>query len=118
MEIVKGIRGAITVPENSEQAIEEQTIKLITELFKKNNLKKEKVISIFFTLTPDLNAQFPAAAARKIGLVSVPLLCAQEIAVPGSLQRVLRVLILCYLPENQTVNHQYLEGAEILRPDI
>ena len=118
MEMVKGIRGAITVPENTEKAIEEQTIKLLAEIFKKNSLQKEKIISIFFTLTPDLNAQFPAAAARKLGLSNVPLLCAQEIAVPGSLEKVLRVLILCYFPENQKVSHQYLEGAKILRPDF
>ncbi|GAV23343.1 chorismate mutase [Carboxydothermus pertinax] len=118
MEVVKGIRGAITVTENSAEAIEEQTKKLLTEIFLQNNLKKEKIISIFFTLTPDLNAQFPATAARKAGLTEVPLLCAQEIAVPGSLKKVIRILILTYLPENQKVHHLYLEGAKVLRPDF
>ncbi|ABB14157.1 MULTISPECIES: chorismate mutase [Carboxydothermus] len=117
LEVVKGIRGAITVPENSPEAIERQTKKLLAEIMSKNSLQKEKIISIFFTATPDLNAQFPATAARKAGLTEIPLLCAQEMDVPGSLEKVIRVLILTYLPENQKVQHLYLEGAKVLRPD-
>jgi len=111
-----GIRGAIQVPHNSQKAILEATERLLKEIIERNGLQREDVVSAFFTLTPDLNAAFPAEAARKLGWEEVALLCASEIQVPGSLPKVVRVLIHAYL-EHKPV-HVYLGQAAQLRPDL
>src|SRR5216117_507272 len=89
------LRGATSVPENDADAILGATDELMREILGRNQLAAEDLVSCIFTLTEDLDAEFPAVAARKMGLSAVPLLCAREVPVPGALPRVIRVLIHC-----------------------
>src|SRR5918998_413366 len=93
------LRGANTVTENTAEAILKATDTLMREILSRNTLHSDALVSCIFTLTPDLDAEFPAVAAREMGLSMVPLLCAREIPVPGALPRVIRVLIHTYAPE-------------------
>lgn len=113
---MKGIRGAASVTENTPQAILAATRTLLEEIVQRNHLQPQEVVSALFTLTPDLNAAFPAAAARQLGWRDVPLFCAQEIAVPGALPRIVRVLL--HVDRNEPVHHVYLGEAVQLRPDL
>jgi chorismate mutase len=116
---VRAIRGAVQVDANEREAILEATTELVTEVMQRNSLVTEDVISVVFTATPDLNAEFPALAARKIGFQDVPLLCATEIAVPHAMPRVVRLLM--HLETTMTrseLQHVYLRGALALRLDI
>lgn len=116
---MQAIRGAITATANKADDILLQTEILLKELMRANELQPSEIISIVFTATADLNAAFPAAAARKIGLTDVALLDAVEIDVPNALQRAIRVLMLVDRPhEPQKVQHVYLGGASSLRPDL
>src|SRR4051812_14206169 len=112
------LRGATSVAENDAGAILGATDELMREILRRNQLAAEDLVSCIFTLTEDLDAEFPAVAARRMGLSTVPLLCAREIPVPGSLQRVIRVLIHCYLAEGRTPEHVYLNEAARLRLDL
>lgn len=112
---MRAIRGAISVPENSSQAIAEATQTLLAELAQRNVLDLGEVVSAFFTLTPDLNADFPARAARAAGW-DMPMLDMQEVAVPGAIERCLRVLI--HVDRQGPVRHAYLGDAYRLRPDL
>src|SRR5215216_1283658 len=112
------LRGANTVTENTAQAILSATDKLMREILARNALDAEHLVSCIFTLTPDLDAQFPAVAAREMGLSSVPLLCAREIPVPGALPSVIRVLIHAYMPVGTNPEHVYLGDAVKLRLDL
>jgi chorismate mutase len=116
---VKAIRGAVQVDANDRAAILEATTELVTEVMTRNGLVTDDVISVVFTATPDLTAEFPALAARKIGFQDVPLLCAAEIGVPGALPRVVRLLmhVETTLPR-PALQHVYLRGAAVLRLDI
>lgn len=117
--MIRGVRGAITVEENSAEEILQATIVLLTEMIKLNELTEEAIASILFTTTPDLNAAFPAAAARQMGWVNVPMMCAQEIAVPGGLAQCIRVLMMINTDKKQTeIQHAYMRGARVLRPDL
>jgi chorismate mutase len=100
MSQVRAIRGATQVDTNSASAIESATKELLLEILAANGLTPEDLISVFLTVTPDLNAAFPAAYAREVGFQAVPLLCAVEIDVPGALARVLRVMIHCNTARN------------------
>jgi chorismate mutase len=116
---VRAIRGAVQVDANEREAILEATTELVTEVMQRNNLVTDDVISVVFTATPDLDAEFPALAARKIGFQDVPLLCASEIAVPHAMPRVVRLLM--HLETTMTrseLQHVYLRGAIALRLDI
>jgi chorismate mutase len=113
-----GLRGAITVLRNDSKDILEATSELMTALIERNELSAEQVVSCIFTATNDLNAQFPAVAARELGFDRVPLLCAREMAVPGALPRVIRVLIHYYAEEGHRAQHVYLRGATALRADL
>jgi len=116
---VVGIRGAIVARENTQEAIGDATARLVHRLLSENGLASHNIISMFFTMTPDLNTAFPAAAARETCGLQVPLLCASEIAVPGGLERVIRVLVHAYYPPGEgDVVHIYMDGAEVLRPDL
>ncbi|MCX7704125.1 MAG: chorismate mutase [Planctomycetota bacterium] len=116
---IKAIRGAIKVSENTKESISSATIRLLRSIIEANNLEICDIISIFFTMTTDLNADFPARAAREVCGPSVPLLCAQEIEVTGSMPGVIRVLIHAETPlEGTETKHIYLDGAEQLRPDL
>lgn len=117
--MVVGIRGAITVEENTRPSIVNAAKLLLREILKTNNLAEEHLISVIFTVTPDLTNAFPAQAARELGLVNTPLMCATEIPVPHSLARCIRVLIHAQGElTKDNVTHIYLKGAEVLRPDL
>lgn len=115
----RGIRGATTVEENTAEAILAATRELLERIVEANDLKAEDVASIIFTSTPDLTAVFPARAAREMGWDHVPLLCTQEISVPGGLSRCIRVLIHWNTEKEQgEIKQVYLKGAKKLRPDL
>lgn len=116
----RGIRGAINVTENTPEAILAATKMLLKHILRMNpQLESCDIASIFFTMTPDLTAAFPALAARQMGWVDVPLLCYQEIAVKDSLPMILRVLVLWNtgVPQKD-IRHVYLGEAVALRPDL
>jgi chorismate mutase len=110
------LRGANTVTENTAEAILSATDTLMREILRRNDLRSEDIVSCIFTLTPDLDAEFPAVAAREMGLSNVPLLCAREIPVPGALPQVIRVLIHAYM--GKAAEHVYLGDAAKLRLDL
>ena len=114
-----GIRGATSVEANTSQAIVSATRELLERIVAANTLQANEIASVIFTATPDLNAAYPACAAREMGWVNVPLLCMQEMAVVGSLPRCIRVLMHWNtdLPASQ-IRHVYLGAAQILRPDL
>ncbi|MEU8799762.1 chorismate mutase [Spirillospora sp. NPDC048819] len=116
---VRAVRGATQVEADDRDQILEATTELVAEVMSRNELSTDDVISVIFTTTPDLTAEFPALAARKLGFHEVPLLCASEIAVPGSLPRVIRLMahIDTGRPRSD-VQHVYLRGATALRLDI
>ena len=116
---VRAIRGAIQVEANSAEAIAAGTRELLLAVLEGNQLAVEQVISVLLTATPDLNAAFPAAAAREVGFESTPLLCAVEIDVPGALERVVRAMFTVETDRSaKEINHIYLGGAKVLRRDI
>ena len=112
------LRGANSVERNEADAILDATDELVRELMSRNALEADAMVSCIFTVTDDLDAEFPAVAARRLGLHSVPLLCAREVPVPGSLPRVIRVLVHYYAPEDHTPRHAYLGEARALRADL
>jgi chorismate mutase len=117
-ERLYAVRGAIQVEVNEADAILSATEELVGELISRNGLELERMVSCVFTCTRDLDAEFPAVAARDLGLDSVPLLCAQEIAVPGAMPRVIRVMVHYYAPSGHQPTHTYLGEAQNLRADL
>lgn len=116
---VRGVRGATTCDSNSEQDILSSTAELLQRMVAVNEIRAEDVGSAIFTVSPDLTAAFPAKAARGLGWVNVPLMCAQEIPVPGSPRACIRVLLHWNTDKGQDdVVHVYLRGARVLRPDL
>jgi len=115
---LQALRGAITVERNEADDILEATTELMRELMSRNELRPEDVVSCIFTATDDLNAEFPAVAARALGFQGVPLLCAREIPVPGALPKVIRVMIHYYPGNGWEARHVYLRGASVLREDL
>jgi chorismate mutase len=114
----RGVRGAIVVKENARQAIFDATVELLEEILQKNSIPSEEIVSIFLTATTDIDAEFPAYAARRMGLTSVPLLCAQEMEVPGAMRSVIRALIHFNTEKKQSeIINRYLREAQKLRPD-
>lgn len=117
--ITKGIRGAITVESNTAQAIEATTVELLGEVLETNNIDKNLISHVIFTLTDDLNADFPAKFARiRFGWDEVAMICCHELNVPNSLKMCLRVLIVLNCEANFSPKHVYLKGAKALRPDL
>ena len=116
----RGVRGAITVDANTEAAILDATQELLQRMVKANEVEADEIAGVLFTVTPDLNATFPAEATRRLpGWTQVPLLCAQEVPVPSALPRCVRVLMLVNTTKTANeVKHVYLRGAERLRPDL
>jgi chorismate mutase len=116
--VCRGVRGATTAAENTREAILAATRELLEEIVAANDLFSEDVASVFFTLTHDLNAEYPALAAREMGWIDVPLLCAQEIDKPTALPQTIRVLLHwnTTVPQSE-ISHIYINGAEALRPD-
>ena len=116
---VRAVRGATQVDEDDRQQVLDATTELLTAVLERNGLEHEDLISVVFTATPDLRSEFPAYAARQMGITDVPLLCASEIDVPGAMPRVLRLLahVDTDRPRSE-VRHVYLRGAAALRTDL
>jgi chorismate mutase len=115
---LRALRGAITVEANEADAIVGATEELVRAVMDRNELSADDLVSCIFTCTDDLDAEFPALAARGLGLDGVPLLCARELAVPGSLPRVIRLLVHCYTEPAAPARHVYLREAVSLRRDL
>ncbi|HZK54515.1 MAG TPA: chorismate mutase [Desulfosporosinus sp.] len=117
--MVRGIRGATTVEHNDATEIRQATQELLQRIMSENTLSTDDLVSAIFTVTPDLNADFPASSAREIGWELVPLLCATEIPVPSGLSRCIRVLIHVNTTRGQTeITHVFLRNAIALRKDL
>jgi chorismate mutase len=106
------------VPENEADAILAATEELVREVMQRNGIEADQMVSCLFTCTGDLDAEFPAVAARRLGLSSVPLMCAREIDVPGAMPRVIRLMLHCYADEGSEARHVYLRDAGSLREDL
>lgn len=117
---VRGIRGAITVDVNEEQPILEATVELLNAIVADNGIVPEDICSVMVTVTGDLDATFPARAIRQMPEWElVPLMCALEVPVKGSLERCIRLMVLVNTEKKQhEIRHVYLEGAQVLRPDL
>ncbi|HSJ17524.1 MAG TPA: chorismate mutase [Solirubrobacterales bacterium] len=112
------LRGAVQVERNDAESIVAAAEELMRELMARNELSPERMVSCVFTVTDDLDAEFPAVAARRAGLDSVPLLCAREVAVPGAMERVIRVLVHYYAAHRHEPAHTYLGETQELRSDL
>lgn len=119
MTVCRGIKGATTVERNSREAILEATTELLQLMIDHNQIDPDDVASALFTTTADLNAEFPALAARHMGWTEVPLCCTHELDVPGSLRMCLRILLHVNTDKRATeIVHVYIRGARVLRPDL
>ncbi len=114
---VRALRGATTIDEDTPAQVTERVIGLLEELFARNGLHHDDLISVIFTATDDVHSMFPAAAAREFGLGDIPLLCARELDVVGGTPRCIRVLMHLFT-ERSDLHHVYLEGARGLRDDL
>ena len=115
----RGVRGATTVQANTRDEILTATRQLLALMIRRNGIEREDVAHAIFTVTRDLNAEFPALAARQLGWLDVPLLCGYEIEVPGSLMRCVRILIVWNTDKEQhAIVHAYIKDAKSLRPDL
>jgi len=116
---VRAVRGAVQISGNDRDEILAGTTELVTEVMSRNELSTDDVISVLFTATPDLTAEFPALAARKLGFQEVPLLCASELDVPAAMPRVVRLMMHIETSKPRSaLQHVYLRGASALRLDI
>lgn len=116
---VRAVRGAIQIEQDDRADILDGAAELLVTVLSRNELVPDNLISVVFTVTPDLTAEFPAYAARQLGITDVPLLCACEIPVPGAMPRVLR--LLAHIETERTraeIHHVYLRGAAQLRTDL
>ncbi len=117
--LTRGVRGATTVNSNTREAILEATRELLSAMVDENGINVQDVASAFFTSSPDLNAEFPALAAREMGWTDVALLCGHEMTVPGSLPMCLRILLHVNTEKKASeIVHVYLHGARVLRPEF
>jgi chorismate mutase len=112
------LRGANSVAANDAASIHTATVEMIQEILDRNGLEPEDCVSCLFTCTPDLNAAFPAASARTLGFENVPLICAQEVPVPGAMPLVVRVLVHYHAADDHQARHVYLGAAKALRTDL
>ena len=116
---LRALRGAITCDEDTKSEIDTKTQRLVQEILERNGVGHDDLVSIIFTATRDLTAEFPATGARALGLGDVPLLCSTELDVPHGLARVVRVLVHCYTERpRDELHHVYLDGARALRDDL
>ncbi|MGA1868726.1 MAG: chorismate mutase [bacterium] len=117
-KVMRGVRGATVARENKQEEIVNRTEELLQKMVEANNIITEDIGSVLFSVTTDLNAEFPAVAARRLGWMDVPLICFTEIPVPGSLGKCIRVMINLNTEQKQNqIHHIYLYEAEQLRPD-
>jgi chorismate mutase len=118
-QVVRALRGATAVDEDTAEQVAARTTELLAALLARNEVELDALISVLFTATPDVRSMFPAAAARTLGLGSVPLLCATEIDVRGAMPRVLRVLVHLHTERSRDeLHHVYLHGTSQLRDDL
>ena len=118
-KLLRGIRGATTIDDNSKELIVEASEELLSKMIDMNRLNITDIASIFFTTTKDLNAEYPAVAARNKGLLNVALLCTHEMEIPQGLSKCLRILIHVNTEQGYNdLKHVYLKGAKVLRPDL
>lgn len=116
---MRAIRGAITIEEDGREQVTKRTQELIAKILEVNDIATDDIISVIFTATDDIKSMFPAAAGREMGLDSVPLLCARELDIEGSLALCIRVLMYVYTTKSSNeIKHVYLEGATVLREDL
>ena len=116
---VRGVRGATQIDRDDASLMQVAVVELMQEIMRANSLVPTDLISVIFTVTSDINSDFPAASARAMGLGDVPLLCSTEIPVPGSLPRTIRVLVHCETERTQKqIAHIYLRGTSVLRKDL
>ena len=119
MKSVRAFRGATQLSADTKAEMREAVVELLQDLLKANSISDDDLISILFTATPDIKSDFPAAGVRELGLVDLPLICAQELNVAGSLPRTIRLLIHANSSLTRSeVTHKYLRGAVVLRPDL
>ena len=119
MKSVRAFRGATQLSADTKAEMREAVVELLQDLLKANSISDDDLISILFTATPDIKSDFPAAGVRELGLVDLPLICAQELDVAGSLPRTIRLLIHANSSLTRSeVTHKYLRGAVVLRPDL
>ena len=117
--LVRGLRGATTCEADTPEAIGERTRELILELMSRNEIEHDDVISVIFTTSVDLMSTFPAAAAREVGFGDIPLMCASEINVPGSMSKCIRIMMHIYTTRSRSeIHHVYLHNAQSLRDDL
>jgi|ERR1035441_9543462 chorismate mutase len=117
--MVRGLRGATTVDEDSVEQVTQRSQELILRLMERNDLAEDDIVSVLFTATADVTSIFPATAIREIGFGAVPLLCAAEIAVPGAMPLCIRVLLHVHTTKTRDdIRHVYLHGAQGLRDDL
>ena len=115
----RGVRGATTIAENTREEILTATGQLLALMIRHNGIEPEDVASALFSTTPDIDAEFPALAARQLGWLEVPLMCSHEMTVPDSLPLCIRVMILWNTSKSQAdIHHVYVRGAKKLRPDL
>lgn len=113
------IRGATTCPENTKDSITASTQDLVSEMMARNNISQNSIVSILFTATSDLTQEFPATAARSLGLDEVPLMCAQELSIDGSMPKCIRVMMHVDIPKSRSeIHHVFLGQAKNLRKDL
>lgn len=113
------VRGATTVEDDTSEQVLERTEELLNAIISRNDIDADDIISIIFTATADLSSEFPAVAARNLGLSHIPLLCSQEISVKGSIERCIRVMMHVYIErERSDIRHPYLHDARQLRTDL
>lgn len=119
MSLVRGLRGATTVAEDTKQEVMDSTAELLQAMMERNGVERDDLVTIIFTATPDITSEFPAAAARSIGISDVPLLCACEIDVKGSKPLVIRILMHVYTEKSLAeLRHVYLKDTQSLRTDL
>ena len=117
--LLRAVRGATTLSEDTAEEVISATSHLLEEMLSRNELSRDDLVSIMFTATPDVRSEFPAAAARKIGISDVPLMCATEIDVPGAPARCIRVMMHVYTTRDRSsLRHVYLGDARQLRTDL
>jgi chorismate mutase len=117
--MLRALRGATTVDEDTKEQVTERVQVLVTELLQRNGIGHEDLVSILFTATEDVTSMFPATAAREAGFGDVPLICARELSVRGGTPHCIRVMVHCYTERPRAeLHHVYLEGARFLRDDL
>ena len=113
------IRGAVTLESDTRVQVQEKTQRLVKEMLARNDVAHEDIVSIVFTATEDVSAEFPATAARALGLGDVPLLCARELTIEGGMPLCVRILMHVYTDRGRAeLHHVYLDGARSLRDDL